>query len=175
MMLPAQAPSNLAREDAVRDAIQRTQARQQQLNESLRAMLGESRFQQWQEYQATRSTRLEVNGYANSIAAAGLPLSKEQNRALVAAVIAEQRNHQVDAMVLGRSVIPADPATQAQARLALSERQSRRDQRILDAAATALTAQQLDVLRAQLEQAAAAKQAQEAIRERTRRLQPPPQ
>ena len=147
----------------IRRGLQVLQAQQSQ---SLREMLGETRYAQWQEYQQTRSTRMQASAYANAIAQAGAPLDGPQLRTLTSAMIGEQKAMQQALLELGRTVNADSAESRAQAQEALRNRRSESNQRILDAAATRLSAQQLSLLRAQVEQQEAMRIAADRVRER---------
>jgi hypothetical protein len=146
------------------------QAMQRELNDSLSALLGDVRYKQWQYYQQTHSTRMQVHKYSNAMTAAGVSLDSNQSTVLVTAAINEERSLKMDAVKLGSTVDPGNPETRIRAQQALKDRQAQRNQRILATAATSLSAQQLNVLREQFEQEAAVKQAQDLARERTETL-----
>jgi hypothetical protein len=125
---------------------------QRQQADSIRELLGDARFAQWQAYQPTRPTRLKANVHADALARAGSPLDSVQLNILVAALLDEQRSLQRDTVALGRTVDPSNPQSRIQAQEALRNRQAQVNQRILDTATTYLSPQQLALLRAQFEQ-----------------------
>lgn len=139
---------------ALAQSNQARQALQRDLEDSLQNMLGAARYRQWQDYQQTRSQWRAASDYASTLAQAGVPMDSAQNKALVQVLIAEQRNPQV----------------RAQAQQTPGERRAQGNQRLLDAAAGALSPQQISVLRAQFEQQEAIDRAQQRVRERTEAL-----
>jgi hypothetical protein len=144
---------------------------QRQQGDSIRAMLGEARYAQWQQYLPTRSVRIQAGNYATALAQAGAPLEDRQVDGLVAVMLGEQKSLRQDMIALGRTVDAANPASQAQAHTALRNRQAASNQRILDAASPQLTTQQLILLRAQFEQGDAIKDATDRTWEGTGALQ----
>lgn len=140
---------------------------------SLRALLGDARYSQWQEYQHTRGTRLQASSFANAMAQAGAPLDSTQLRTLTAAMISEEKAMHQALLALGRSVNTESAESRAQAQEALRIRQAESNQRILDAAAPRLNSQQLGLLRAQIEQQEAMRLAAERVRQRAAQVPVP--
>lgn len=126
-------------------------ALQRQQGESLRTLLGNARYSQWQEYQQTQSARVQASTYATALAQAGAPLDSSQTRTIAMAMIAEQERLRQDIVALARNVNLASPQTQVQAQAELTRRQAESSQRVLDAVLPYLSAQQLRVLRRQIE------------------------
>lgn len=158
---------------AIAQQRERQQAQQQRENAAIQEMLGEARYPQWRDYQNTRSAHMQASNFANSLSQAGMPLSGDQNRALVAAVIAEQRRAQQELAELARNRNAADPNWQARYREAQEALRTNGNQRMLDAISAQLSPQQANAIRVQLEQEAAMRGASERARARTLRLQPP--
>jgi hypothetical protein len=143
---------------------------QREQGDAIRAMLGGARYDLWQQYLPTRSVRVQANTYATALAQAGAPLDGRQIDGLVAVMLGEQKSLREDMVALGRTVDAANPASQEQARNALRNRQAASNQRILDAASPRLNTQQQLLLRAQLEQTDAIKEATDRTWERPRAL-----
>jgi hypothetical protein len=120
------------------------QVRQREQVAAMKALLGETRYAQWQAYQQTQSVRLQARNYATALANAGAPLDSAQTNNITMAMIEEQERRQRDN--------PAQPQIQVQARPSLERQQQESRQRVLEAASRHLTAQQLGLLRRQIEQ-----------------------
>jgi hypothetical protein len=133
------------------------QALQKEQADALTAMLGGARYAQWQEYQQTRSSRMQANNYATVLAQAGAPLDSAQLKSVVTAMVAEQKSMIQDMQTPGRMVNQE----------AITNRQAEGNRRILEAAAPYLTPQQLSALRTQFEQQDAINRASARAREAT--------
>lgn len=124
----------------------------QQANEAeLRAMLG-SRYSQWQDYTQARTAWQHRRDLRAVFDSAGTPMTPAQDKALIAALSAEQgriTQETRDAAAQGRT--GAD--------VLLQRYSPENRQRMLDAAAAHLTAQQLEGYRGMLERTAAQQQA----------------
>jgi hypothetical protein len=158
---------------AIAEANRRWRAVQGRQSQALQAMLGDARYAQWRDYQQTRQIRLQASSYATALAGAGAPLDSTQLRTLTTAMVGEHKSMEQDILSLARAVDPANPGTREQAQKALQDRQAASNQRVLDAAASKLNAQQLGLLRAQLEQQEAIKNAAARVRERSEATRSP--
>ncbi len=104
----------------------------------LQALLG-SRYPQWQDYQQTRGVWQQRRDLRAVLDAAGTPLADAQGRSLIAALAAEQRSIS---------------QTRSAAAQPFAQYAPERRQRLLNAAAPHLSAQQLESYRQMLERAA---------------------
>lgn len=120
----------------------------------------------WQAYLPTRSVRIEASTYATALAQVGAPLNDTQVEGLVGAMLAEQKSLRQDMVALGRMVDEKNPVSQQQAQAALQNRQAASNQRVLDAVAPQLSAQQLTLLGVQLGQPDAMERAKKRVWER---------
>lgn len=149
------------------------QAQQEREDAAIQEVLGETRYQQWRDYQGTRSARMQANDFANTLAQAGLPLAGEQDRIVATAVMEERRRSQERLAELSRNLGSADPGSQAQRLEALDAFQRGGNQRMLEAVSAHLSPQQQEVIRIRFEQEAAMRSASDRLSERTRRLARP--
>jgi hypothetical protein len=136
---------------AMEQMMREQQALRRKQDDAIRALLGEAKFAKWQEYQPTRSPRMQASNHANTLAQAGLPLSGAQVKSLTTVMIAEQKNMQQDLRAMS-SRNAMERQSPEQMREAFANRQSDSNRRILEAAAPHLNAQQLNALRTQFEQ-----------------------
>jgi hypothetical protein len=120
--------------------------------QAIQAKLG-GKYAQWQVYRQTLPARAQVAGFVTQLAQAGRPLTAEQNRALTTALIAEHEFQDQEARSVPQTLLgnPNDPSYRAQEVEELSNRERAGDRRILDAAARYIDADQLAVLRSQME------------------------
>jgi hypothetical protein len=120
-----------------------------------RAVLGEAKYEQYQEY--LRNVRPVLNRVAtmgNTLNAAGQPLNDSQARTVAGSIRAEQQRQQQEAQAAPRPTagVPRNAAD------SLAEYQRSRednDRRLLQAATPHLNAAQIDALQKQIEQQAA--------------------
>lgn len=152
---------------ALQQRMSEQQALRRQQDEAIRALLGEAKFAKWQDYQQTRSPRMQASSYANNLAQAGLPLSGAQSKALTTVMIAEQRSMQQDLRTLSSRNATGQQSPE-QVREAFMNRQLDSNRRILEAATPHLNAQQLAALRTQFEQQDAITRASARASEATR-------
>jgi hypothetical protein len=156
---------------------QRMQAQNREMEESIRAMLG-NKYSQYQDYQQTRPARNQAVTMGSQLAAAGQPLSEAQSRALTTAMIAEQqRQRQQPATPLA---LPTAGSMDPQARTVMMledsmRRQEETNRNVLAAASAHLNASQVAVLRQQFDQQnAARRQTLTRMQEQAARQQTPP-
>lgn len=123
----------------------RAMTERSQANEAaLQAMLG-SKYAQWKEYEEARPAYQQRRDLRAVLNAAGTPLTDAQDKALIAALSAEQRNFNQqtrDALSLGQ---PHSP---------MAQYTPERRQQLLAAAAPHLSPQQLESYREMLDRAA---------------------
>jgi hypothetical protein len=124
---------------------------QSRLNDSLAAMLGQDRFQQYTEYQETRMARNSVADIGNTLALAGQPLSTAQLRPFISAMAAVQKRQQAELQALPRNPASNNPAAAAQMREQQLKRTEESNRVLLEAAERHLAPAQLAIYRAQLE------------------------
>jgi hypothetical protein len=110
---------------------------------------------------------MQANSYATVLAQSSSPLDDVQLSTLVTALLEEQKSMQLDTVALARQVDPANPQSQRQASDALQTRKAESSQRVLAAASSRLTEQQLSVLRTLLEQQDAVKRAADVAADRS--------
>jgi hypothetical protein len=146
-----QSEDGSASETAVLEMRDSRQALRRQLGDSIRDLLGDARYAEWQAYQPTRPIRMQAKQYATALAQAHAPLDDVQLRAFEAALIEEHRSLQQDTVALARQVDLANPQSQQRASEALRSRRAESSQRVLTAASSQLTAQQISMLRPLLE------------------------
>lgn len=134
---------------AVEEVNRRRPEMQRRQEEALMSMLGSARYSQYQEYQQSRPARQQVVQLNRALEGVGLPLTPEQSRPLTAAYIAEQKRQREDTQRLmsGRSV--QDVARMQEERFEL---QAESNRRMLEAARPHLSTQQLETMKASLEQ-----------------------
>lgn len=148
-LLAAQQEKSSAVFDSARQNADQASAQQQvsaaleevrQSNESeLQELLG-SKYAQWQEYQQTRPAWQQRRDLKAVLDAAGTPMTDAQSRSLIAALAAEERSFRQSSDPVGGF---------------LNRNTPERHQRLLDTAASHLSAQQLESYRQMLERAAA--------------------
>lgn len=123
----------------------RVMAERQEANEAaVRAMLG-SKYPQWQEYAEARPAYQQRQDLRAVLNAAGTPLTEAQEKSLIAALAAEQREFSQQVRDAASQSKPFNP-------IALSNPERR--QRQLDAAAPHLSPEQLESYRGMLDRAA---------------------
>ncbi len=119
---------------------------------AIRAQLGDQRFARLQEYQQTRSARIQAVALGSKLIDAGQPLSDLQARALTTVMIAEQQHQKQQAATGSQTatrVSAGSTMVQKHEDSLRSLEESHR--RILDAAAPLLDGRQIDALREHFE------------------------
>jgi hypothetical protein len=143
---------------AAMDEMRRKAEQTRRTNEAeLANLLGQEKMQEWNDYQKTLGTRMQVKQLGNTFAAKGAPLTDEQARQLVQTLAAEQQRNVREASnaarlssfssrpggALGTNMVSAATSLEMQERhLELTAQQN---QRMRDAAASILTAEQLSL------------------------------
>jgi hypothetical protein len=145
---------------------------QRQREDAVAAVLGPNGSTRWQQFQETSSARSQANSYNTMLTQAGQPLSATQLKSLSSVVVAEQKRQREEMTALTRNVNPQDPASIALIEPELRRRQNDYNDRVLAAAAPIMSAQQLDLLRAQFEQQSAMNRAMERARAKAMAAQP---
>lgn len=118
---------------AAAQATRNRQIRQRQQNQAVKTLLGDERHARWQAYQQNQSAWLQAGTYGAALASSGMPLDGAQTRIIALAVIEERQRHK-------QTQMPGAQDTQ----------QAVSRQRVLEAVAPHLDAQQLDFLRDQM-------------------------
>jgi hypothetical protein len=137
---------------ALQDMSRTLQEQSRQGEEAIAATLGSARYAQWQQYQQNQMARSQASSLNTMLAQAGQPLSKDQLKSLTTALGAETQRQREETIALTRGLNLQDPAQMAQAREASRKAQEGANQRVLAAAASVVSAQQLELIRAQMEQ-----------------------
>jgi hypothetical protein len=123
---------------AMQEAARARQESERTQEVSIAALLGASRYGLWREYQQTRTIRILSVQTSRTMEALGQPLSAAQSRHLTQAFIAENKRQREE--------------TQGQNPVSAVGDQAEKNRRIIEAAASQLTAQQLEALRTTLQQ-----------------------
>lgn len=113
-----------------------------------------------------RKASSQADGHAAALAQAGAPLDSAQVRAVAQALSDERKSLKQDIVALARQVDLASSQTQMDAQYALKRRQEESNQRVFDALYPVLSAQQMYLLRAHIEQQDARRAASAAERSR---------
>lgn len=144
---------------------------QSRLQDSLIALLGQDRYQQYADYQETRTARNSVASIGNTLALAGQPLATTQLRPFISAMAAAQKRQQSEMQALPRNPAPANSPAAAQQRDQQLKRVEESNRVLLEAAERHLTPAQLAIYRGQLEaQVAQARASMHVQQERERVL-----
>lgn len=137
--------------DAVQAFTERVQERQRANEAELAALLGASKFQEWQEYEQSGLARFLVQRL-QYVLPLDARLRADQLRPLVRAIAREQRQVFEDrTFILPPGQVP-DEQWQKQMQEHQLERMATANQRILDASASILSQRQLDHLASMLQQ-----------------------
>jgi hypothetical protein len=124
-------------------------ARNQQ-NE-LESQLGPARYQQFKDYQQTLGARQQVSQLRTTLSTAGYPLSDDQAAPLLATLTAEQKRRTEELRARASPTL-GDPRGQLDFQEQNLKTQEQSNQRVLDAAQSYLTADQLAALKGSLTQ-----------------------
>jgi hypothetical protein len=141
---------------AMQEAQRVVQQRQQQQQSEVETLLGSANYQKWQEYQQTLAERHRAAAIQSSLAMSGAPLDNQQSKALLTALIEEQRKQQREmpsagypaALVIGGNVSSNDVSAEEQW---LKVRESSYE-RMVESLDSSLTTQQLSHLQELFEQ-----------------------
>lgn len=133
-------------EQEMREAQRLAEQRFQQQQTELQNHLG-ANYQKWQEYQQTLGQRYRVASVQSALALQGTPLDSAQSRALLNALVAEERRRSSDTAALAYQ----PPATTPEAIVKQQEEylaiQERSHERVIQALAADLTSEQLSHLK----------------------------
>jgi len=135
-----------------------------QRDDAVIAELGPNGKDRWAQYQQTAVARSQANSYNTMLTQAGQPLSATQLKSLSATVVTEQKRQRDEMTALTRNINTQDPAAVAAIEPELRRRQNDYNERVLAAAAPIMSAQQIQLLRAQFEQQSAMSRALERAR-----------
>jgi hypothetical protein len=132
-------------------AMKEITAQNQQTDDAIRNLLGESGYASYKDYQDTMSDRMAMQQFNQSLAGAGGALSDAQSQALLQILTEERRGTPWGAGDNPFSSNPGEAGLQAalsaEAANQFFEHQQQVNQRVLDRAATTLNAEQLEALR----------------------------
>jgi hypothetical protein len=134
---------------AMEEVNRRRPEMQRRQEEALMSMLGSAKYSQYQEYQQTRAPRQQVVQLNRALEGIGLPLTPEQSKPLTAAYIAEQKRQRDEQRAMFTARGPQDAARMQEERFEL---QAESNRRILEAARPHLNSQQLETMKASLDQ-----------------------
>jgi hypothetical protein len=137
---------------AAAESVQSQAASQRKRDAELLALLGSSRYVQWQEYQRTVPGRIRITQMSSALALAGQPMSESQVRSLTNVVLSEQQRQGESMQVLSRGVRQLDAQSRVQLQSDILDVQEGTNGRILAAAAPLLNTRQLESLRESLDQ-----------------------
>jgi len=135
-------------------------AQQQQRNSTLMSMLGPTRFEQLQYIEETQSARTKMVNMNTLLGQSGRPLTTDQALSFTKVMADEQKREEKESQELRKS----GRATQ----VSQVDRAVEGDRRILDAAASFLSAQQLETIRTRFEQRQAMERASGVVQTRER-------
>lgn len=155
---------------AMEDLNRRRQELLRQHEQELQTELGGNRYAQWQEYQQTLGPRQQVVQLGRTLDSAGVPLSSDQSRPLIAAYAAEQKRQTEDLRrLLGSG--PISPADQQRFQEERLQVQAESNRRLVEAARSHLNARQVEALQASLDQQLAMNRASNRMMEIQRQAQ----
>jgi hypothetical protein len=118
-----------------------------------RAVLGEAKYAQYQEYQRNvRPALTQVANIGSSLNAAGQPLNDWQSRTLTTVMMTEQQRLRQEAALPQPIPNPGVPRGMTDMLTESANRQQESNRRILEASAATLNAAQLEVLKQHFEQ-----------------------
>jgi hypothetical protein len=120
--------------------------------ESLTALLGETRYAQFKSYEEQKPVRNRVAALGRTFAAAGQPLGDAQARALMAALVVEEKRRREFMQETAAGRQPAEVGDQMRIDDANLDFQAQSNHRLLEAVQPHLNALQLESYRAMLEQ-----------------------
>jgi hypothetical protein len=137
---------------AVADRTRKYQELSNQQAQELKALLGDTGYQDYQQYQATLGARQQVNQLNVALASAGVPLTPEQTEPLTRALHDSQsRAMQAALRDQQRWATLAKPPTQAELQMYQLDTMREQNKRMRSAAASILNEEQMGALTAQQE------------------------
>lgn len=138
-------------EEARARAIEQMAAQQREADDQIRALLGESGYASYLEYQDTMGERAAMQQFSQQMSGGGAPLTDAQSQALTRIMTEERRRA---TWAPGDTVYSSDPSRRAldavmseSAGRQMLEQQRQVNQQVLDQAAGVLNAGQLEALR----------------------------
>lgn len=138
------------------------QAQGQKLEAAMKAMLGPERFAQFQEYEQVQPSRTRVQNLGNLLGRSGSPLSNSQSRALMAAMVSEQKRMEAESRALRDS---GQPETRSPADI-----QAETNRRLLEQVPGFLDARQVQIVRGRFEERAVIDRAADRVQQRERQV-----
>ncbi len=110
------------------------------------ALLGDTKYRQFKDYQQSLPVRMQVTQLSAALEASGMPLAEPQQKQLIAALAADQKQRTDEAMQAARTAAsaPRDQATMLEDVVHTAEQNNNR---MVDVASPYLNAQQLDAFR----------------------------
>lgn len=125
----------------------RMQESQRKKEADIRALLGDTKYPEWQDYQSSMGARMQVRNLRSILEESSEPLREDQYLPLVTAIADEQRRLGTETRSELFKTRPSGPMTHAE-QLAMMEqsleRTAEHNQRMRDAAASYLSAAQLE-------------------------------
>lgn len=140
-----------ATESSIREAQRIAEQRQQQQQIEVEALLGPTKYQHWQEYQATLGQRHRTASIQSSLAMAGTPLNAQQSETLLSALVEEQRRQQATALASGGASAMAMAGSGSAAEEEWLKSRERSQERLIASLQSTLSAEQISHLRALFE------------------------
>jgi hypothetical protein len=138
------------------------QAQGQQLEASMKALLGPERYAQFEEYERVQPSRTRVQNLSNLLGRSGRPLSDAQTRSLMAAMVTEQKRMEAAAQAL-RDAGQTDQRSPA-------EIQAETNRRLLGQVPTFLDDRQVQLVRGRFEERATIDRAADRVQQREREV-----
>jgi hypothetical protein len=156
------APSFFPGEDASEarrsEWLRKAEESQRKQEADIRNLLGDGKYQEWQDYQGSMGARMQVRSLRSMLEGTSEPLREEQYEALVGAFVDAQRNSDFDTPSEFFKTRPPGPLSQSEQLTLMEqdlERTAQHNQRMRDAAAPHLSTAQLErydkMLKQQLE------------------------
>lgn len=139
---PGESPTDAQRAEWARQM----QERQRKKEAGLRELLGDTKYQEWEDYERSMGARMQARNLRSILEGTSEPLREDQYKSLVTAIAAEQRNDLEAQNDLFRNR-PPGPLTQAEQMTLMEqslERTAQQNERMRDAAAPYLSTAQLE-------------------------------
>jgi hypothetical protein len=138
------------------------QAKAQQLEASMKSLLGPERYAQFEEYERVQPSRTRVQNLSNLLGRSGMPLSNAQSRSLMAVMVAEQKRMEAEAQAL-RDAGQTDNRSPA-------DIQAETNRRLLEQVPRFLDDQQVLLVRGRFSQRATIDRAADRVQQREREV-----
>jgi hypothetical protein len=133
---------------------------------SVSSLLG-AKYPVYQQYQQNAGGRSGVSSMNSTLAQAGTPMNAAQIKTMTTVMAAEQQRQQQEMQALTRNMNSQDPEARTRMNDEMQRRSLEASRRILEAASSVLSPQQVATLRAEVESQEAMSRASSRIRERT--------